>query len=136
MPIGARDRARPHPGPARRQPGAVHAAWRLHAGQSAAPWDQGIYQGWDLHPAQLPGALRRRVRLLPRRAARQARRLRAFVAQATQATRTGQVFDDAATGRGLLNFFVRGVACGALTEAEALATGLSADALSRRAFAP
>ena len=35
-------------------------------------------------------------------------RLRNFVEQATHATLVGDVFDDAATGQGLLNFFVRG----------------------------
>ncbi|MEY2537713.1 MAG: hypothetical protein QOG67_1453, partial [Verrucomicrobiota bacterium] len=44
------------------------------------------------------------------------------------------VFDDAATGQGLLNFFLRGLACGAITEAEALATGLTFDELRSRSF--
>src|SRR6266481_3306461 len=46
----------------------------------------------------------------------------------------GDTFDDAATGQGLLNFFLRGVNCGALTEQEALATGLSIDELRGRSF--
>jgi hypothetical protein len=32
----------------------------------------------------------------------------------------GDVFDDAATGQGLLNYFLRAVNCGAITEAEAV----------------
>ena len=63
-----------------------------------------------------------------------AARLRAFVAKATQATRSGQVFDDAATGQGLLEFFVRGVACGALGDDDVRATSLSLDELRARSF--
>jgi hypothetical protein len=32
----------------------------------------------------------------------------------------GDVFDDAATGQGLLNYFLRAINCGAITEAEAI----------------
>ena len=43
-------------------------------------------------------------------------RLKAFVEKAALASLFGDVFDDAATGQGLLNFFLRGIACGAITE--------------------
>ncbi|MGH8827800.1 MAG: DUF6986 family protein, partial [Jiangellaceae bacterium] len=33
---------------------AVHAAWHLHAGLVRRSLERGYYQGWDLHPAQLP----------------------------------------------------------------------------------
>src|SRR5205807_994920 len=33
---------------------AVHAAWRLHADDIRHSLTNGFYQGWDLHPAQLP----------------------------------------------------------------------------------
>ena len=33
---------------------AVHAAWRLHARLVRRSLERGFYQGWDLHPAQLP----------------------------------------------------------------------------------
>ena len=61
-------------------------------------------------------------------------RLKNFVQKAAQATLVGDVFDDAATGQGLLNFFLRGVNCGALTEAEALATGVTLEELRGRSF--
>ena len=54
--------------------------------------------------------------------------------KAAQATLVGNVFDDAATGQGLLNFFLRGVNCGALTEQEALSTGLTIDEFRGRSF--
>ncbi len=62
-------------------------------------------------------------------------RLSNFVARAAQASRVGDTFDDAATGQGLLNFFLRGLACGAISEAEALATGLTLAELRSRSFA-
>ena len=71
---------------------------------------QGFYQGWDLHPAQLPTRYAAVYAfflegLEPARA-----RLRNFVDKAAQATLVGDVFDDAATGQGLLNYFLRGLA--------------------------
>jgi hypothetical protein len=47
-----------------------------------------------------------------------AARLLNFVGAAAQATHVGGVFDDAATGQGLLNYFLRARACGALTETD------------------
>ena len=61
-------------------------------------------------------------------------RLKNFIAKAAQATLAGDVFDDAATGQGLLNFFLRGTSCGALTEEEALATGVTLSELRSRSF--
>jgi hypothetical protein len=61
-------------------------------------------------------------------------RLNAFLNKAAQATLVGNTFDDAATGQGLLNFFLRGMACGAITEQEVLATGITLDELRSRSF--
>ena len=61
-------------------------------------------------------------------------RLRNFIQKAGQATLVGDVFDDAATGQGLLNYFLRGLNCGAITESEALATGLTVEELRSRSF--
>jgi hypothetical protein len=52
-----------------------------------------------------------------------------------QATLVGDVFDDAATGQGLLNYFLRALNCGAITEEEVLATGLSVEEVRCRSFA-
>ena len=32
----------------------MRAAWRLHARLVRRSLERGFYQGWDLHPAQLP----------------------------------------------------------------------------------
>ena len=57
-----------------------------------------------------------------------------LVDKAGQATLVGDVFDDAATGQGLLNYFLRALNCGAITEQEALAPGLSLEELRGRSF--
>ena len=61
-------------------------------------------------------------------------RLKNFIDKAAQATLVGDVFDDAATGQGLLNYFLRGIACGAVTEEEALLTGLSLAEIRSKSF--
>ena len=78
--------------------------------------------------------MRRSTRSSCRRARRRPTRLRNFVEKAAQATLVGDVFDDAATGQGLLNFFVRGLSSGALTLEEALETGLTLEELQGRSF--
>jgi citrate lyase beta subunit len=121
--------------PTGKEPDAVHAAWALHARGIRSALALGIHQGWDLHPAQLParyGAVY--AFFLGDRAAMTAR-LRAFVEKATKATLSGQVFDDAATGQGLLEHFVRGAACGALSAEDVAATGLTLDEMRARSFA-
>jgi hypothetical protein len=62
-------------------------------------------------------------------------RLTGFIEGLGRATLSGDRFDDAATGQGLLNFFLRGWSCGALTEADLARTGLTLDELRRRDFA-
>ena len=47
----------------------------------------------------------------------------------------GDVFDDAATGQGLLNYFLRAINCGAITEAEAVElSGLTLPELRSASF--
>ena len=113
---------------------AVHAAWRLHADDIRWSLTNGFYQGWDLHPAQLPSRYGAAYGFFHKGLPAASERLRNFVNKAAQATLQGDIFDDAATGQGLLNFFLRGVNCGALTEQEALATGLTLDEFRGRSF--
>ena len=112
----------------------VHQAWRRHFDDVQHSLVNGFYQGWDLHPAQLPSryAAVYAFFLAARPAA--TARLKNFVDKAAQATLVGDVFDDAATGQGLLNFFVRGLNCGALTLDEARETGLTVEELQGRSF--
>jgi citrate lyase beta subunit len=112
----------------------VHRAWKLHFDDIQHSLVNGFYQGWDLHPAQLPTryAALYAFFLAARPAA--TARLRNFVDKAAQATLVGDVFDDAATGQGLLNFFVRGLSSGALTLDEAREPGLTPEELQGRSF--
>jgi hypothetical protein len=120
MPIGSRE--------------DVQRAWKTQFDDITHSLASGYYQGWDLHAAQLPirYAANAAFFLLARRTA--ATRLRAFIEKATQATLVGEVFDDAATGQALLNFFTRGLRAGVLGVDEVAETGLSVDELQGRTF--
>jgi citrate lyase beta subunit len=113
----------------------VHDAWRLHYDNIRHSLRSGFYQGWDLHPAQLPVRYAAVYAFFLESLPDAARRLNAFVERAAQATLVGNTFDDAATGQGLLNFFLRGLACGALDEAEVAAAGITLEELRERSFA-
>jgi Domain of unknown function (DUF6986) len=113
---------------------AVHRAWRQHAGDVTQSLINGYYQGWDLHPAQLPTRYAAVFAFYAAARPAAAVRLRKFVDKASQATLAGDVFDDAATGQALLNFFARGLTSGALTLPEALETGLTGDELRAKSF--
>ncbi|OGT94917.1 MAG: phosphoenolpyruvate kinase [Gemmatimonadetes bacterium GWC2_71_9] len=114
---------------------AVRRAWRLHYDDVRHSLAGGFYQGWDLHPAQLVSRYAALFAFFLEGVDAAGARLKNFVAKAAQATLIGDVFDDAATGQGLLNYFLRGINCGALSEEEALAlTGLTLEDLRGRSF--
>lgn len=116
-------------------PDMVHRAWRLHYKHIRHALSHGFYQGWDLHPAQLPIRYAAVYSFFAEDLEASGLRLRNFIAAAAQATRIGDLFDDAATGQGLLNYFIRAMNCGALGEQEAAeATGLSAGDLRTASF--
>jgi citrate lyase beta subunit len=106
---------------------AVHAAWRLHAGHVRHSLRHGFWQGWDLHPAQLPS----------RYAAVHAWHLDGFEQAAARIAAfhagepgPGGVLDEPATVKALVGQLRRAVHCGAVPEAEALArTGIERAAL-------
>jgi hypothetical protein len=114
---------------------SIQRAWRLHLENVRHSLNGGFYQGWDLHPAQLIPRYAAVYEFFSTARAAAAARLRHFVGQATHATLVGDVFDDAATAQGLLNFYVRGVSCGAITPVEAEETGLTLAELQGRSFA-
>ena len=113
---------------------AVHAAWRLMYGHVRGSLANGFYQGWDLHPAQLPIRYAASYAFFLEGFSAAAERLKNFIDKAAQATLVGDVFDDAATGQGLLNYFLRGLASGAVSEAELAQTGLTVDEVRTRSF--
>jgi hypothetical protein len=109
----------------------VHGAWQTHFADVTHSLVNGFYQGWDLHPAQL---LTRYAAVyafyLSARPAATARLKKFF----DKAARAGAVFDDAATGQALVNFFNRALSSGAITEDELLETGLAPSDLQGRSF--
>lgn len=113
----------------------VHRAWRLHMSHIRHSLVTGFYQGWDLHPAQLPTRYAAVYAFFLEGLEPASERLRNFVEKAAQATLVGDVFDDAATGQGLLNYFIRAMNCGAITEEEAVRfSGLTREELRGRSF--
>ena len=114
---------------------SVHAAWKLHFDDIRHSLAGGFYQGWDLHPAQLVTRYAALYSFFLEGIDAAGVRLSNFVGKAAQATLVGDVFDDAATGQGLLNFFLRGINSGAITEDEALQmTGLTPEEFRGRSF--
>ncbi len=96
----------------------VHRAWLRHYDDVRRHMALGLYQGWDLHPAQLVSRFFAVFSFYREALAESRARMRAFLDASERATRVGEVFDDAATGRGLYDFFARGRACGALDDSD------------------
>jgi len=135
MPVG------PHRGEAlsaedaQRNREVVYAAWRLAQRHIRHSLEGGFYQGWDLHPGQLPVRYATCFGFFLESFAPAAERLRNFVEKAAQATLVGDVFDDAATGQGLLNYFLRALNSGAIELQDLAATGLTHEEVGLRSFA-
>jgi citrate lyase beta subunit len=112
----------------------VHRAWKLSFDHISHSLRNAFYQGWDLHPAQLPIRYAACYTFFLEGLDPASIRLRSFMEKAAQATLVGDVFDDAATGQGLLNYFLRALNCGAITEEEVRATGLTLNEIQGRSF--
>ncbi len=110
----------------------VHAAWALHARLVRRSLERGYYQGWDLHPAQLPSRYAATYAFYREGLPAAARRLKNYVGQVDSG-----VMDEPATARALADFVVRGLDCGATDDDEVVAlTGIDRrrlDVLARRA---
>ena len=112
----------------------VHKGWKLCYDDIRHSLLNGYYQGWDLHPAQFAVRYAAVYSFFLEGLDAASQRLKAFVDKAAQATLVGDVFDDAATGQALLNYFLRAINCGAIEEDEATATGLSLEEIRSRSF--
>ena len=121
--------------PVGKDPAVIRQAWRVHYDDIRHSLANAFYQGWDLHPAQLVTRYAAVYAFFLEGLDAASERLRNFITKAAQATLVGQVFDDAATGQGLLNFFLRALNCGAVMEDEIGAlTGLTLDELRSGSF--
>ena len=112
----------------------VHRAWKKGYDHIRHSLWNGFYQGWDLNPAQFPMRYAAVFAFFLESYDDAVERLKTFVEKAARATLIGDVFDDAATGQGLLNYFLRALNSGAITEDEVLVTGLTLEEIRGRSF--
>jgi citrate lyase beta subunit len=113
---------------------SVHHAWQVGFKHTMHSLINGLYQGWDLNPAQLPMRYAATYNFFMSSYDDAVFRLKTFMERAAISTLTGDIFDDAATGQGLFNFFLKALNCGAVTEEEVLATGLTLEEIRSRSF--
>lgn len=113
---------------------SVHKAWRTGYGHTMHSLINGFYQGWDLNPAQLPMRYAATYAFFLSSLQEASHRLKIFVDRSAVSTLTGDIFDDAATGQGLLNFFLKAMNCGAIGEEEVSTTGLTLEEVRTRSF--
>jgi hypothetical protein len=113
---------------------SVHHAWQVGFMHTMHSLVNGLYQGWDLNPAQLPMRYAATYNFFLSSYDDAVFRLKTFMERAAVSTLTGDIFDDAATGQGLFNFFLKALNCGAVTGEEVLATGLSLEEIHTRSF--
>jgi citrate lyase beta subunit len=107
----------------------VRAAWQLHLRLVRRSLERGFYQGWDLHPAQLPTRFAATFAFYRDGSAAAISRLQAYLDH-----RSSGVLDEPATARALAGYLMRGVDAGALDRDEiAVAVGVGADELLRLA---
>jgi len=104
---------------------AVHAAWALHARLVRRSLERGFYQGWDLHPAQLPTRYAATYGFYRDGLDAATARLAAYLGHdgsdgsgGSGVAGRGGVLDEPATARALAGFLLRGRDCGALDEEE------------------
>ena len=115
LPIGDRD--------------AKQAAWALHLRLVRRSLERGIYQGWDLHPAQLPSRFVATYSFFREGLPSAAARLRAYV----HGGQSGYL-DEPATAAALAGFVLRGLECGAVDASEIdTLIGVDLDGLARLA---
>ncbi len=94
---------------------AVHAGWARHARLVRRALERGFYQGWDLHPAQLPTRYLATYLFFRSDLDALGLRLRHYLAGTGSAA---GVMDEPATAQALAAFLVRGMHCGAVSAAE------------------
>lgn len=91
-------------------------AWMLHARLVRRSLERGFFQGWDLHPHQLPTRFLATYAFYRSGYAEAVERLRAYRERIE-----GAVMDEPATARALAWFVLRGLQCGAIGADEVLA---------------
>ena len=111
---------------------AVQAAWRLHARLVRRSLERGFYQGWDLHPAQLPS--RYAATFAFYREGLRGRRSDGCAPTSTHGPSPCSSSTSRRPSRALADFLLRAVDCGAAAADEMqAATGLDAGRLAELA---
>jgi citrate lyase beta subunit len=114
-------------------PTQVRAAWGNHLRLVRRSLERGFYQGWDLHPGQLPTRFAATYAFFRDGHEAAAARLRAYLwereeraeraprprGQDVADRRASGVLDEPATARALAGFLLRGLDCGAVDPDEA-----------------
>jgi hypothetical protein len=103
-------------------------AWRQHARLVRRSLERGFYQGWDLHPAQLPSRFLATYAFYREGLPTAAKRLGAYVNGGDSG-----YLDEPATAAALAGFVLRGIECGAVGEDE---IGVERPTLARLARRP
>jgi citrate lyase beta subunit len=91
----------------------VASAWALHSRLVRRSLERGFYQGWDLHPAQLPTRYAATYAFFADGRDAAVTRLHRYLDR-----RSGGILDEPATARALAGFLLRGLDCGALDDAD------------------
>jgi citrate lyase beta subunit len=111
---------------------AMRAAWTNHRRLVRRSLDRGLYQGWDLHPAQLPTRYAATFEFFRSGLEPAVERLRAY-----GKAESSPIQDEPATVRAMAAFLLRGLDCGALSDAEVVtASGLNLNKLTELAGRP
>src|SRR5699024_6043599 len=88
-------------------------AWALHGRLVTRSLERGFYQGWDLHPAQLPSRYAATYAFYRASLENANMRLAAYLGEGT-----AEIMDEPATARALADFLRRGLHCGAISQDE------------------
>lgn len=115
-------------------PEQVRAAWANHHRLVRRALDRGYYQGWDLHPGQLPTRFAATYAFYRESLPEALRRLADYAASAGASA--GAIQDEPATARALADSVLRGLDCGAVDAAEVGAAGLGPSVLTTLARRP
>lgn len=101
-------------------------AWRLHGRLVTRSLQRGFYQGWDLHPAQLPSRYAATFAFFRASLNDANTRLAAYLGQGS-----ADIMDEPATARALATFLRRGLHCGAIAPSEVRVAAADLDELAR-----